>query len=453
VTDIVIDLDSDIAGETEVFLNGQREDVRTEETNFGNLSADANLAAVNKAGYNAIVSIKNGGGMRAPIGEIDPETGDLLPPQANPISGKLEGEVSELDIDNALRFDNGLVVVDLSPAELKIILEHAVAGTGPGATPGQFAQIGGIHVSFDATGTAQVLGADGMPTVEGNRILNVSLLDADGMPSRAIIVDGEVAADAPSTIRVVTLDFLASGGDGYPFDKLGTVVDTGIGEQAALSDFLTDNHGQGSGTPFNEADQEAGADTRIQNVAERSDTVDAPIATKALRFEAVAEFDSGAGEGGSEVVAEENNVLYVTNSEDDAIDIFDIATQAKTGSIDLAALDGYDGVQSVAVKNGLIAVAIAREEVEITIGGVEADVARPGFVDSSTRRAARFSSASTSASCPTRSSSTPTAPRCSSPTRASSTTTPTTTTIRSAPAPASTSSRPATAVTRPARSS
>ena len=40
VTGVVTELDGDIAGETEVFLDGRREQVRTEETNLGNLTAD-----------------------------------------------------------------------------------------------------------------------------------------------------------------------------------------------------------------------------------------------------------------------------------------------------------------------------------------------------------------------------------------------------------------------------
>ena len=46
------------------------------------------------------VSLKNGGGIRSIIGEIDAE-GNELPTQENPLSGKAEGEISQLDITNA----------------------------------------------------------------------------------------------------------------------------------------------------------------------------------------------------------------------------------------------------------------------------------------------------------------------------------------------------------------
>ncbi|KAB7613950.1 hypothetical protein F9L33_11385 [Amylibacter sp. SFDW26] len=75
-------------------------------------------------------------------------------------------------------------------------------------------------------------------------------------------------------------------------------------------------------------------------------------------------FNSGSGDGGSEVVSYENGVLYVTNGTDDRIDVFDAVTGEKTGEIDLTTLPGYAGVNSVAIKNGKIAVAVERDPVD-----------------------------------------------------------------------------------------
>jgi len=396
VTGIVTELDGDIAGETEVFLDGRREQVRTEETNLGNLTADANLAAARASDPEVAVSIKNGGGIRAPIGEIvDTGAGeaDFTPPAANPVSGKDAGEISELDIDNALRFDNSLVTVALTPAELKIILEHGVAATAPGATPGQFPQVGGLQFSFDPNATPQEIAFDPDDpaafevVVEGERVRNVWLLDDDGTPGRPIIVDGEVAADAPAGIEVVTLGFLAGGGDGYPFLAFSDVTDLGLGEQQALSEYLTAQFPEDGELPFDDVETEPSADTRIQNLAERGDAVGEPApgqpqASGDLRFEEIAIFEGEGGEGAAEVVAHEDGVLYVTNGAQDRIDIFEIDGEALTSTPDrtiaLAGLDGYDGVQSVAVKNGVVAAAIARAPTPI-FGG-EAAVSEPGFV-------------------------------------------------------------------------
>ncbi len=384
VTAVVTALDADIAGESEVYLNGERGSVRTEETNLGNLTADANLAAARAIDPEVLVSIKNGGGIRAPIGEIV-DNGDgtvsLLPPQANPLSGKEDGEVSELDIDNSLRFDNSLSIVELTPEELKIILEHGVAGTGPGNTPGQFPQVGGLHFSFDPEGTAQVVEEDGTVTTPGTRVRNVTLLGEDGLPDRALVRDGAVVAGAPDTIKVVTLGFLAGGGDGYPFAAFSAETDLGIGEQEALSTFLTGNFPPDAPGAFSGIDTGAGLDARIQNLSERSDTVDAPLASETVLFELTDIFVGEGGEGASEVVAHADGRLYVTNGAQDRIDVFEIGgPDAPVLTMDLSGLEGYDGVQSVAVANGVVAAAVARPAVEVEVFGETTFLSQLGFV-------------------------------------------------------------------------
>ncbi|HEX2527970.1 MAG TPA: choice-of-anchor I family protein, partial [Geminicoccus sp.] len=137
VSGIVEEQDGNVFGRTDVFLEGRRELVRTEETNLGDLSADANLAYARSIDAGVQVSIKNGGGIRSFIGEID-DDGTLLPPQGNPDAGKDEGEVSQLDIVNSLRFNNALSIVTTTAEGLKALLEHGVAATAEGATPGQF---------------------------------------------------------------------------------------------------------------------------------------------------------------------------------------------------------------------------------------------------------------------------------------------------------------------------
>ena len=131
--------DGNVFGETDVFLEGRRGEVRTEETNLGNLTADANLAYAKELDPSVTVSIKNGGGIRAPIGFISND-GDELPTQENG-DIKEEGEISQLDIENSLRFNNELSLLTVTAAELKQILEHAVAASGGDATPGQFPQV------------------------------------------------------------------------------------------------------------------------------------------------------------------------------------------------------------------------------------------------------------------------------------------------------------------------
>ncbi|WP_198648518.1 ExeM/NucH family extracellular endonuclease, partial [Cyanothece sp. BG0011] len=136
--------DGNIFGNTEVYLNGLRESVRSEETNLGNLTADANLWYARQYGFDVDISVKNGGGIRDQIGVsfIEGGTNELiqLPPQPNPEVGKAEGDISQLDISNSLRFDNKLSVVDISAQGIKDLAEHLVARWTPEATPGQFGQ-------------------------------------------------------------------------------------------------------------------------------------------------------------------------------------------------------------------------------------------------------------------------------------------------------------------------
>ena len=270
VQGVVIAKDSNVTGETSVYLDGRRENVRTQETNFGNLSADANLAVAQAHDPTVVLSLKNGGGIRAAIGEVAMD-GTLLPPQANPLSGKLAGQVSQLDIENSLRFNNGLTLLTLTAAELQGVIEHAVAATGPGATPGQFAQIGGARFSFDPTQPA------------GSRVISLDLIDSAGAVTESVIAGGALVSPTKS-YRIVTLNFLAGGGDSYPFpdlglpstdteDLVGTLTDPGTfsfaapgSEQDALAEYLDANHGIGDGTPFDQAETPPAADTRIVDV-------------------------------------------------------------------------------------------------------------------------------------------------------------------------------------------
>ncbi len=282
VGDILEELDGPpFFGPVAVFLNGERQDVRTQETNLGNLTADANLAAAQAVDPTTVVSIKNGGGIRASIGAILPgDEGLRVPPVANPNTGKMDGDVSRLDIQNALRFNNGLTLLTVSREELKDLLEHGVANIGGGQT----IQVGGLKFSYDPDGTAIVFDDDANVTTPGTRIQNVALIDDTGAVTEVIVQDGAVVSG--DDIRLVTLNFLADpsaddpdiGGDGYPFPTFGeNVVDLFTGddttfeadgrEQEALADFLD------TVPDFDLEDTAPAEDERIQNLNERADTI------------------------------------------------------------------------------------------------------------------------------------------------------------------------------------
>jgi 2',3'-cyclic-nucleotide 2'-phosphodiesterase (5'-nucleotidase family) len=312
VSAVLFAKDGNLFGRTDVFLEGRRNEVRSEETNLGNLTADANLFVARQADSGVSVSIKNGGGIRAEIGAIVGQPiPEELPPLANPGAGKPAGAVSQLDIENSLRFNNSLTILAVTAANLERIVEHAVAAWTPTATPGQFGQFGGLAFSFDPSRVSQVITQTGPAndptgasvTREGERVRNLVVTDGDGNAVDTLVRDGVFQGDPNRVIEVVTLNFLAGngspgqrflGGDSYPFPLFtipGTRVDLlnspllGDGaagfaakgsEQDALAEFLLARHGTPA-TAFDVADTTPLGDLRIQNLNFRADTVGNPF--------------------------------------------------------------------------------------------------------------------------------------------------------------------------------
>ncbi|MGQ3299314.1 choice-of-anchor I family protein [Reyranella sp.] len=284
---VIASKDGTVFGFTDVYLEGERAFIRSQETNLGNLSADSGIYAAKKALGDAaddmfIVGLRNGGGIRAQIGSVDQE-GDKVAPIANSDAGKPAGGVSQLDVENALRFDNKTMVFDTDAAGLKTILEHSVAA---GANQGRFAQIGGLRYSYDPDNAA------------GSKVMNIALVDQNGVVIRHVLENGVVSDDAPGVITVSTTSFTANGGDGYPIKAngsnfrfllnngvLGLPVDEALdftltantptdalGEQDAFEAYMQARHGT-SDRAYDTADTPEALDIRIENLNSRADGV------------------------------------------------------------------------------------------------------------------------------------------------------------------------------------
>lgn len=338
VETIVATQDGNVFGYTAVFLDGARSEVRTEETNLGNLTADANLFAAKSFDPSTVISFKNGGGLRAIIGEIDGITGELLPPAANPsaVPPKPQGAISELDIANSARFNNSLVLLDLSVQDLLEILQHAYADSFEGNTPGRFAQIGGLQVSF----TPPVV-SPASPVV----INSFALIDFEGNVIEELYKDGDFMVPSDRELRVVTLNFLADdgstvdgfGGDGYPFPSLGSNrFDTGLGEQQALQQYLQSKFP----TPelaYSSEELDPTLDTRVQNLSQRLDTVGikSPVEPAgALRLTPVATYASGVfDDSAAEIVAHDadSQRLFVVSSAGSQVRVLDASDPENAG--------------------------------------------------------------------------------------------------------------------------
>jgi 2',3'-cyclic-nucleotide 2'-phosphodiesterase (5'-nucleotidase family) len=360
VREVILGQDGNLFGRTAVYLEGRRGEVRTEETNFGNLTADANLWAAKQVNGQVMVSIKNGGGIRDSIGALDnsggAQGGQALerPPAANAAANKAEGQVSQLDIANSLRFNNTLTVIDLTAQQLLDAIENGLRPFAPGATPGSFPQVGGMRFSFDATRPA------------GDRVINLALVDEAGRVVDFVARNGDVVGDASRVIKAVTLNFLANGGDNI--FRTGGVTTGAVfaANPVALSDPNAARTGAAtfaanfseqdafaeymraffSANPFNQADTTPLNDTRIQNIPARSSNGDTvPTLGATLRGDANANDifggetnDSISGENGADRLdGRQGSDTIAAGAGDDTV----------TGGLGADMLFGDDGADSL----------------------------------------------------------------------------------------------------------
>ena len=219
VAAFVAALDAHVVATTSVDLDGRRSSVRSFETNLGNLVAESQLWTARQLAddFNvnpADVAIANGGGIR-----IDAIIDD--------------GDVTVLDTFDTLPFSNFVTVVeDVTPENFKELLENAVSTQGGLGSTGRFFQIAGFSVIWDVNQTPMIIDDDtGDITQQGERIRQV-ILD-DGTP----VVIGGVVLPVRS-INIATVNFLAGGGDEFPFPAEFTILGTTY--QQALENYLRD---------------------------------------------------------------------------------------------------------------------------------------------------------------------------------------------------------------------
>jgi 5'-nucleotidase len=162
-------LASNVIAALQVDLDGRRSEVRSRETNEGNLLADALLWQAQQlaASFGVAlpdVALQNGGGIR----------NDAIVPA---------GPFTELETFNIAPFPNFVSVIEnISRDQFKEILENAVSRTAgsppdPGGGTGRFAQIAGFSFEYDPTGTGIVLDANQNVVTPGTRVRNVTLDD------------------------------------------------------------------------------------------------------------------------------------------------------------------------------------------------------------------------------------------------------------------------------------
>lgn len=212
-------------GTTEVPLNGVRNDIRTQETNLGNLVADSLLWQASQFPAildpsNADVAIINAGAIR---------NDSIIP----------SGSLTDADISNILPFPGDVdVFPTINASTFKDILENAVSQVE--SVDGRFAQIAGFNFDYTPSLTP------------GNRIQSVTLDNGT-----ELVRNGSVVTGAPS-VSIATIHFLATGGDDYSFGG-ASFNDLNIPYQQALTNYITNSLG---GT-VTAADYPAGGEGRI----------------------------------------------------------------------------------------------------------------------------------------------------------------------------------------------
>jgi 5'-nucleotidase len=177
-----------VVGTTPVDLDGERESVRTSETNLANLITDSMIFATG-----ADISFIGGGSIRTSIGAGDITMGDVL---------------------TVLPFSNLIVTLEMTGSDVLEILEHGVSEYPELA--GLFIQVAGIRFVFDP---------DAEP---GQRVIDVTM--ADG-----------TAFDINRSYIIATVEFIAAGGDGYAMMDRGVDLVFYGGDAEAFVEYLQTN--------------------------------------------------------------------------------------------------------------------------------------------------------------------------------------------------------------------
>ena len=184
-----------VIGNTLVDLDGERTNVRSRETNLGNLVADSMLSRASHAG--AGIAIISGGGIR-----------DSIP----------RGDITLGQVQAVLPFDNYLVAFDLTGEQIMAALENGVSQVED--VQGKFPQVAGLRFIWNP-------GAK-----PGNRIVSAEVKKGGGY----------VSINPSATYRVVTNNFLYQGGDGYTMFPQGTgFINLGYTDYEVLAEYIAAN--------------------------------------------------------------------------------------------------------------------------------------------------------------------------------------------------------------------
>ncbi len=151
-----------VVGSIDFNLDGERQNVRTQETNLSSTIASSILQ-----GTNADIAFMNGGGIRASIESGDITMGELI---------------------TVLPFGNALITKDMLGSDIIAAIEHGVNSLPE--TAGHFPHLAGVNVVIDPSKPV------------GSRFVSITMENGD-------------AFDPNKTYTVGLNEFMGAGGDGY----------------------------------------------------------------------------------------------------------------------------------------------------------------------------------------------------------------------------------------------
>ena len=191
---------------TAVELDGVKANVRSGETNLGDLITDALVWGAKKNGEQVDAAVTNGGGIRATIAA---------------------GDITKKDVNTVLPFGNTLSIVKVTGAELLEALEASTYCTPE--TIGGFPHVSGIEFTVDTTKAYD----------QGDQYPGSTYYAPKSIQRVSIKSVGGKAFDAKAVYTIATTDFMASGGDTYyAFSAASVNYDLGVPMDEVVMDFI-----------------------------------------------------------------------------------------------------------------------------------------------------------------------------------------------------------------------
>jgi 2',3'-cyclic-nucleotide 2'-phosphodiesterase (5'-nucleotidase family) len=194
----IAELKATVVGTTATDLVGGNPAARTGETNLGNFIADGMLAKAKTINTNTVIALQNGGGVRTTI---------------------KAGNVTLENVLAVLPFGNTLAIMNLTGAEIKAALEHAVKDAP--VAHGGFLQVSGMKFTYDSTKPV------------GQKVVTMEVKNADNTYT---------AIDLTKSYYVATNVFTAKGGDNFAmFGKAyaeGRVSEPGFVDWEIFRDYI-----------------------------------------------------------------------------------------------------------------------------------------------------------------------------------------------------------------------